>query len=169
MITCPDCGQTAPDEARFCEQCGRGLHDLPLPAVALPPLPIGKELQGRFRIVEVINQSSQENRYRTVALDNQAARFILRERIAPASQSRPLPEAPAESATARANPDPSGPLAKTRDLAPLAGAATAHQETPPASPAVATEPAAAALQDVQAEADPAHAPSAAPNRHPPHT
>ncbi|HZY58598.1 MAG TPA: protein phosphatase 2C domain-containing protein [Candidatus Binataceae bacterium] len=163
MITCPDCGQTAPDEAQFCEQCGRGLHDLPPPAVALPPLPIGKELHGRFRVVEVISQSSQENRYRAVALDSEAARFILRERIAPAAQSQPVPEAVAETATAKANPDPSGPLAKTRDLAPLAGAATAQQETPSASAAVATESTGGALQDVQAEVEPAQAPSFEPN------
>ena len=25
MITCPECGQEAPDDAKFCDRCGQGL------------------------------------------------------------------------------------------------------------------------------------------------
>lgn len=132
MITCPDCSQTAPDDARFCEQCGRGLHDLPPPAVELPPLAVGNELQGRFKIVAVISQNSVENRYRAVALDNELQRFVLRERIAPAPLDPPEPEPPAEAA-APAQDDPAGPQAKTRDLAPLANAAMPAVQPEPAS------------------------------------
>ena len=132
MITCPDCSQTAPDDARFCEQCGRGLHDLPPPAVELPPLAVGKELQGRFKIVAVISQNSVENRYRAVALDNESQRFVLRERIAPAPLDPPEPEPPAEAAVPIQD-DPAGPQAKTRDLAPLANAAMPAVQPEPAS------------------------------------
>ena len=100
MNTCPDCGQTAPDEAQFCEQCGRGLRDLPPPALELAPLAVGKQLQGRFKIIAVVGQSSVENRYHAAALDNQSRRFVLRERMAPASSDTPHPEPPAPAAAA---------------------------------------------------------------------
>jgi serine/threonine protein phosphatase PrpC len=142
MITCPDCGQTAPDEARFCDKCGRGLHDLPPPVVALEALEVGKELQGRFKIIEVINRSSQENRYRAVAIDDPNQRFMLRERVAPApevieeAEPQPEPEArPAEE-------DPTGPKAKTRELPPLAQAASSNP---------ADQTADGGLQEVKAE------------------
>ncbi len=117
MITCPDCGQTAPDDARFCEQCGRGLHDLPPPVAALPPLAAGTELQERFRIVEVIGQGSQENRYRAVALDDPSRRFVLRERLGPVPQSPQHPESKPEPISAPPpEDDPAGPHSKTREL-----------------------------------------------------
>jgi len=124
MLTCPDCGQTAPDEARFCEQCGRGLYDLPPPPVALSPLDVGAELQGRFKVVEVIGLSSQENRYRAVAIDDLRRRFVLRERSAPAPQSTEFPQPDSGPAP---DEDPAGPRAKTRDLAPAARAAMADK------------------------------------------
>jgi hypothetical protein len=132
MITCPDCGQTAPDDARFCEQCGRGLHDLPPPVVALPPLAAGTELQARFRIVEVISQGSQENRYRAVALDDPGRRFVLRERVGPVPQSPPPPETRPEPVSAPASEeDPAGPHSKTRELTPLAQMANAPAPSGP--------------------------------------
>ena len=150
MITCPDCGQKSPDEARFCEQCGRGLHDAPPPAAALPPLAVGSQLQGRFKLVEVISQNSQENRYRAVALDDEAKRFVLRERLAPV----PEQEAAAErnDAAAASEENPAGPLAKTRDLAPLARAALAHHEASTDTAAADTgEPGGGSFQELQAE------------------
>ena len=127
MITCPDCGQTAPDDARFCEQCGRGLHDLPPPVVALPPLAVGKELQDRFRIVEVISQGSQENRYRAVALDDPGRCFMLRERLAPDAQSPQQTEPKPEPISAPPAEDPAGPHSKTQELKPLAETAVADK------------------------------------------
>ncbi len=150
MITCPDCGQTAPDDARFCEQCGRGLHDLPPPVVALQPLAVGHELQGRFKIVEVISLSSQENRYRAAALEDSQRSFIVRERAAPPAENvedaQLRPQAPAALESFE---DPAGPQAKTRDLAPLAKAA-AHNDA--ATPDV--EIAADGLQEVGAQSQP---------------
>ncbi len=156
MITCPDCGQTAPDEARFCEQCGRGLHDLPPPVVALPPLAVGTQLQERFRIVEVISQSSQENRYRAAALDDPNRRFVLRERIAP-TPSVPMQEPAPEAAVAE---DPAGPNAKTRDLAPLAKAALADEPPGPQASGGGSGADSGALVELKAEPEPAAEPVA---------
>ena len=121
MITCPDCGQKSPDEVRFCEQCGRGLHDAPPPAVGLPPLTVGKELQGRFKIVEVISQTSQENRYRAVALDDETKRFVLRERLAPVPElHEPAPDQNNASGSIRRKTPPARTRrpATSRDLRP---------------------------------------------------
>lgn len=119
MITCPECEQKSPDEARFCEHCGRSLQDAPAAAVGLPPLAVGAQLQGRFKLVEILSQSSQENRYRAIAVDDEKKRFVLRERAAPAPEHREeLPDK--EAAVTTPAEDPAGPLAKTRDLAPLA-------------------------------------------------
>jgi serine/threonine protein phosphatase PrpC len=150
MIKCPDCGQTAPDEAQFCEQCGRGLQDVPPPPAALPPLAPDTQLQGRFKILEVISQSWQENRYRAVALDDANRRFVLRERVGPVQSGtenpEPKPQAAAASAPAPAPAeDPAGPQAKTRDLAPLAKAVPA------------AEAAGGALAEVNTESEQTHA------------
>jgi serine/threonine protein phosphatase PrpC len=149
MIRCPDCDQMSPDDARFCERCGRGLVEAPPPSIALPPLSLGKELQGRFKVVEIISQSSQENRYRAVALDNQAQRFMLRERIAPAPQTLQLQQETQATTVDEAQVDPISPTAKTRDLAPLASASKAASEAESNSPADA-----GAHAEPQAEADP---------------
>ncbi len=154
MITCPDCGQTAPDEARFCEQCGRGLNDLPPPVVALPPLAAGTQLQGRFKIVEVISRSSQENRYRVTAIDDPNRRFVLRERSAPAP-SAPAPEPKPETVAARpADEDPAGPRAKTQDLAPLAKAALADQAVESQASGGDSQVDSGGLLELKAEAEP---------------
>jgi serine/threonine protein phosphatase PrpC len=149
MITCPDCGQTAPDEARFCDQCGRGLQDLPPPVVALEPLEVGRELQGRFKITEVLSRGSQENRYRAVAIDDPTRRFMLRERVAPVSQ--PVEEAelePEPVPAAQTEEDPSGPKAKTRELPPLPQAPSTQ---------ASAEQAEGGLQEVKAESERAEA------------
>lgn len=142
MITCPECGQTAPDETRFCDRCGRGLHDAPSPT-ALAPLAVGAELAGRFKIIELLGQSSEENRYRALSLDG-AARVILRERGAPQVPVL-LQEAEAESSADEPahSEDPAGPHAKTADLSLRAAelrAAPAAEEV-----ALVQEPEAAAL------------------------
>ncbi|MGO9060361.1 MAG: protein phosphatase 2C domain-containing protein [Candidatus Binataceae bacterium] len=150
MITCPDCGQKSADEARFCEQCGRGLHDAPPPAVGLPPLAVGTELQGRFKIVEVITRISQENRYRAVALDDETKHVVLRERLATVPEHQ---EAVPDQSNAAADPEenPSGPNATTRDLALLTAAAFAHDEPPGNKAAEPAESAGGSLHEVQAE------------------
>jgi serine/threonine protein phosphatase PrpC len=130
MITCPECGQTAPDETRFCDRCGRGLHDAAAP-VALAPLAVGGELAGRFKIVELLGQSSEENRYRALGLEDSTS-VILREREAPPAPVVLLTDPdPAISAPDPAlSEDPTGPRAKTADLSLRAAAiqAPAAQE-----------------------------------------
>jgi hypothetical protein len=136
MITCPDCGQTTADETRFCERCGRGLLDVPA-KTALAPLTAGEELDGRFKIVELLSQSSEENRYRATALDDPSARFVLRERSAPQQPvgqtlSELQDEAPAQAPASEAI----DPRAPTRDLSQSAAVQAASE---PAS-AVAETP-----------------------------
>ncbi len=147
MITCPECGQTAPDEARFCDRCGRALHDVPAPVVALEPLAVGQELQGRFKIVEVISRSSQENRYRAVALDDANRRFMLRERVAPAAAASDQAPPKDEAAVPAPEEDPAGPRAKTRELPPLSGSVSAKPEPAPA------EQSEGGLQEVKSETE----------------
>lgn len=123
-MTCPECGQQASDDAKFCDRCGQGLsNSTARPAgLALPPLAPGSELKGGFRIVELLVQSSGENRYRAERLrDGVAERFQLRERQGP--QRPAADETPAsavdQAATKDTRPDeedPSGPHAKTADL-----------------------------------------------------
>jgi serine/threonine protein phosphatase PrpC len=151
MITCPDCGQAAPDEARFCEQCGRGLQDLPPAPIALPPLPTDAQLQSRFKIVDVIGQSSVENRYRAVALDDPNQWFVLRERVAPVAPATEDAEPklePVAAAVQSTEEDPAGPRASTRDLTPLAKGAVADQ-----SPAAETSDTSAETAGTKAAGD----------------
>ena len=156
MITCPDCGQAAPEDARFCEQCGRGLHDLPPPVAALSPLEVGQELQARFKIVEVISQGSQENRYRAATLDDPTRHFVLRERLGPAPQNLPEQTKPqATGGEAPAREDPAGPHSKTQELPPLARASGGEQPGP------ADPSAGGGLQEVKPEPEQAHPDTAA--------
>ena len=122
MITCPECGQTAPDDARFCDRCGQGLAKSAVPKVeyALAALEPGASVRGEFRIVEVIGRSALENRYRAERTRNGAGpeRVQLRERLAPTSAESAHEEAQAGASDNEASPheDPSGPHAKTADL-----------------------------------------------------
>jgi protein phosphatase len=124
MITCPECGQTAPDDARFCDRCGQGLAKASAPKVeyAIAALEPGALVHGEFRIVEVIGRSALENRYRAErARDGvPSERVQLRERFAPAAQEQ-------AGAVAAPQEDPAGPRAKTAELkrpaSPPAGAA----------------------------------------------
>ena len=168
MITCPDCGQKSPDEVRFCERCGRGLQDAPPPAVGLPPLTVGKELQGRFKIVEVISQTSQENRYRAVALDDETKRFVLRERLAPVPElHEPAPDQ--NNGPADPEENPSGPNATTRDLARFAAAALKHDEPSSDGATDSAESAGGSLQEVPADSVQALPPMAEEIDHQPET
>jgi serine/threonine protein phosphatase PrpC/serine/threonine protein kinase len=122
MITCPECGQAAPDDARFCDRCGQGLAKSAAPRVeyALAALEPGALVRGEFRIVEVIGRSTMENRYRAERTRNGAGseRVQLRERPGPTPAESAHEEAPAARADNEASlhEDPSGPHAKTADL-----------------------------------------------------
>jgi hypothetical protein len=99
MISCPECGAQNNDDAKFCDRCGQGLAGAsarPAPAAALPPLTVGTELKGGFRIVELIGKTSHENRYRAERKtpDGRVERFQLREQIGPEPFDAEAEEAP---------------------------------------------------------------------------
>src|SRR5271155_3775217 len=88
MMTCPECGQQAKDDAKFCDRCGQGLAKSLAgpPKPALAPLAPGTELKGGYRIVGVMSQSSEENRYSAECVRAGATvRVQLRERQGPES------------------------------------------------------------------------------------
>lgn len=118
MITCPECGQLADDNAKFCDRCGQGLSSgaaSPLPS-AVTPLTPGSELKGAFRIVETLNQTSQENRYRAERISD-GAKVQLREQLSPDPVIDENPQAPPNEAETSDNAeDPAGPTAKTAEL-----------------------------------------------------
>jgi serine/threonine protein phosphatase PrpC/serine/threonine protein kinase len=133
MITCPECGQAAPDDAKFCDRCGQGLAKSAAPKVeyALAALEPGAMVRGEFRIVEVIGRSAQENRYRAERTRNGAGleRVQLRERLGPTpAESHREEQASASGDGASMHEDPAGPHAKTADLKHPA-------QTPPAQSA----------------------------------
>ncbi|HUY28504.1 MAG TPA: Stp1/IreP family PP2C-type Ser/Thr phosphatase [Candidatus Binataceae bacterium] len=136
MIKCPDCGEQAPDEAKFCDRCGRGLGagagaaaaaPLPTRPAALAP---GTVLKGGFEILATLAGTSIENRYRARRIDaDPPATAILRERFgpepAPAAEAQneaiPTGVSPqADTAPLPAPDDPNGPRAKTAELPPIA-------------------------------------------------
>ncbi len=132
MITCPECGQAAPDDAKFCDRCGRGLSGAS--SAAAPPtrpsaLTQGTVLKGQFEILELAGQSSIENRYRARRVndggkDAAAAIVALRERFGPehsAENETVAHETVAVDKTGTAaspREDPNGPRAKTAELNP---------------------------------------------------
>lgn len=152
MLTCPQCGQAAPDGTRFCEQCGQGLLAPVSKAVApaLDPLAVGSVLKGGFEIIELLSQNSLENRYR-VGREQAGAKvnYQLRERIG--TQAEPEAGIPAETAAAApsnggpsaataknppAEEDPAGPRAKTAELKPVLSADSGTQTVEQSEPAV---------------------------------
>lgn len=161
MLTCPQCGQTAAEDTRFCERCGQGLLASPVRAsspviVSLKP---GAILRGGLEVVEPLSQSSNENRYR-VAREQAGAKvnYQLRERSGPqaASEVSALDEpaadtvsngavsAPAAETTPSAE-DPAGPKAKTAELKPSSAADSGTQTVEQSEPAVASADADAVL------------------------
>lgn len=123
MITCPECGQAAPDDAKFCDRCGQGLMKSAAPKVdyAIAALEPGTVMRGEFRILELIGRSALENRYRAERTRNGARpeRVQLRERLGPTPADSAHPEGPAgTSGTEKISPDedPTGPHAKTAEL-----------------------------------------------------
>ena len=159
MITCPECGERAEDNAKFCNRCGRGLTASaaapPAPSSAKPaPLAIGAALKDGFEIVEALPGTSIENRYRARRTrEGKTESFIVRERLA---DKRPEAEAPPEPASPPVDQpthDPNGPTAKTAELKPPEAAAEPAQEDIGAGVTAVAE--APATSDVEAESVPA--------------
>jgi serine/threonine protein phosphatase PrpC len=117
MITCPECGLLADDDAKFCDRCGQGLAgSIAHPtAISIPPLDPDTELKGGYRITALLSRTAHENRYSAVRLQN-GERVQVREQPGPA---RHPPEAPVASEhPTPASEDPAGPRAKTAELRP---------------------------------------------------
>lgn len=124
MITCSECGQVAPDDAKFCDRCGQGLAKSASPNVdyAIAALAPRAVVHNEFRIVEVIGRSALENRYRAERTRNGAGaeRVQLRERLGPTpagSAHQEVPPGPPDEEASQQE-DPSGPHAKTAELKP---------------------------------------------------
>ncbi len=128
MITCPECGQEAPDDAKFCDRCGQGLSKAASSvAQSSPtrptPLTAGASLKGGIEIVALTSQASIENRYRAKrVLDGKTESIALRERLGPrppAEEIEETPPAPMPKPEPPHAEDPNGPSAKTAELRPL--------------------------------------------------
>src|SRR5512146_532924 len=120
MVTCPECGQAAPDDAKFCDRCGQGLAKSAAPKVeyALAALEPGAVVRGEFRIVELLNRSALENRYRAERTGAGSQRVQLRERLGPTPAESAHREGSAGAAGNESAPKeaPAGPHAKTAEL-----------------------------------------------------
>jgi serine/threonine protein phosphatase PrpC len=134
MVTCTQCGMQNADEANFCDRCGQGLalaSERPAPP-ALSPLAAGAELKGGWRIVELISQTAYENRYRAErpSTGGKTERVQLRERaLEPdAEGGEPVEEKPSPPAAGATEQNPNGPNAKTAELHPPPGLASARAE-----------------------------------------
>ena len=171
MIKCPECGEQAPDGAKFCDRCGRGLDPAAIAAapVATRPLPLapGTILQGKFEIVEPIAGTSIENRYRARRIsDDKSASVILRERLGPTpasdvdsgdqvdSQIEATAAPDADTAPLPPPEDPNGPRAKTAELKP-APAAAAPAEPAQVEPAIEAAQSAPELEPTENDGAPA--------------
>ena len=124
MIICPECRAENADGVRFCDRCGQGLSATPVSRLmpSLSPLPNGTELKDGLRILELLIQTSDENRYRAERVDasGMAERFQVRERRSDHVDETPTPEAATgtEDASPESQPVPpsSSPTAKTAEL-----------------------------------------------------
>ena len=147
MIACPECGQAAPDDAKFCDRCGQGLAKSVAPRIeyAIEPLEPGTMVRGEFRIIEVIGRSAMENRYRAERTRNGAGseRVQLRERARPTPDESAHEEAHGDKETSP-HQDPSGPHAKTAELK--------RPATPPVDSNTAAAVSAAGVESVSAVA-----------------
>ena len=126
MITCPECGFEAADEAKFCDRCGQGLTGATVQSNSSSrpePLAAGTVLKGKYEILEVIDQDSIENRYRArVTNGNGKTETVrLRERLGPPVEQAPQEAVPAQAPAAPPEEEPSGPRAKTKELKPTPG------------------------------------------------
>jgi serine/threonine protein phosphatase PrpC len=117
MITCPECGQQAGDDAKFCDRCGQGLASSAArpAATSISPLDPDTALKGGYRIIALLSTTARENRYRAVQ-ERDGELVQLREQTGPARQ----PGTPllSEGDAASLAEDPAGPRAKTVELRP---------------------------------------------------
>jgi serine/threonine protein phosphatase PrpC len=186
MITCPECGQEAPDDAKFCDRCGQGLSKAAASAAQnMPtrptPLTAGAQLKGGIEIVALTSQTSIENRYSAKRVrDGKTVSIALRERLGPnpaeVVDEAPAVEAPKPAPAARVE-DPNGPSAKTAELKPPTSqtngtASVAPQSRAASAPVAASASAesgegiqetveAAAIEEAAEEASPDEASEAA--------
>jgi serine/threonine protein phosphatase PrpC len=169
MIKCPECGQEAPDDAKFCDRCGQGLSKAASPAYqSMPtrptPLTAGISLKGGIEIVALTSQTSIENRYSAKRIrDSKTESIALRERLGPNPREDELEETPVvETPTTIPSPaeDPNGPSAKTAELRPPAaqtnGAASApaHEHAPSAQASASADASGEGVQSVEADPSP---------------
>jgi serine/threonine protein phosphatase PrpC len=160
MITCPQCGEVAQDDAKFCDRCGQGLTGAASTSVAAAskpkPLVVGAALKGGFEVVETLPGSSIENRYRVRRTqEGKTEFFIVRERLSDRREDSGKEESPDPPPEVASTPDPNGPTAKTAELKPppvVQGSApgesgsaevTAAESTPSAQSETAEPPPAA--------------------------
>src|ERR1700719_559941 len=148
MIRCPECGQEAPDDAKFCDRCGQGLSKAASSAAQSSPtrptpLTAGASLKNGIEIVALTSQTSIENRYSAKRVhDGKTESIALRERFGPHPEEDVVDEAPVVEIPKPVPPpteDPNGPSAKTAELKPLpaqtngtaSASATAHASSAP--------------------------------------
>jgi len=99
MITCPECGEVAQNDAKFCDRCGQGLTGA-VSAVAVAaskpkPLAVGATLKGGFEVVETLPGSSFENRYWVRRLqEGKTESFVIRERLSDRREDSGKEESP---------------------------------------------------------------------------
>ena len=153
MITCPECGQEAPDDAKFCDRCGQGLSKAASSVANYTPtrptpLVAGAQLKGGIEIVALTSQTSIENRYSAKRVrDGKTESIALRERLGPnpredAVEEAPIVEAP-KPAQATLVEDPNGPSAKTAELKPPTAQTNGTASAAPSQSRAASAPAAA--------------------------
>jgi serine/threonine protein phosphatase PrpC len=155
MITCPECGLQAPDDAKFCDRCGQGFARAashPAPATRPTPLIAGKILKGGYEIVELTAQTSNENRYRARRTrEGKVESYALRERFgpapSPAAEATPPPAPAAEAKPSPAEEDPNGPHARTAELKPRHAEPNGSAPAPAADNPTASNPAASGPAD----------------------
>jgi PPM family protein phosphatase len=123
MTTCPQCGEVAQDDAKFCDRCGQGLTGAASTSGAAAskpkPLAVGAALKGGFEVVETLPGSSIENRYRVRRTqEGKPESFIIRERLSDRREDSGKEESPDPPPEAAPTSDPNGPTAKTAELKP---------------------------------------------------
>jgi serine/threonine protein phosphatase PrpC len=160
MITCPECGLAAPDDAKFCDRCGQGLgKSAPRaePSTRPHPLEPGTVLKGGLEIIALLGQTSNENRYRAGRnADGKPQTCVIRERLADEHQTAEPDPVAQESAPPPKTENPAGPTAKTADLKlnrAASGGNSSH------ATAVSVEPAAAVSAEAETSASGAQAPA----------
>lgn len=163
MITCPECGQAAPDGAKFCDRCGQGLSNAaaaPPPPTRPTPLIAGAMLHGEIEIVALAGQTSIENRYRANRMhDGKTESITLRERFGPEPADEIAEEVvpePTPPPPAPPTEDPNGPHAKTAELKSAEvrpGAVQSNGASASATPATPAASAQSAAQSAQGSSD----------------